>query len=46
MKSALTAQDLYDEPIIFCNFLRKGVDKKQMVYEESKDMAKLTKIIN
>lgn len=46
MKSTLTAENLYTEPIIFCNFLKKGVDRKQMVYEEAKDIQKLTKIIN
>lgn len=46
LKSTLTAENLYQDPIIFCNFMKKGVDRKQMIYEESKDMVKLTKIIN
>ena len=30
---------------MFCNFLKKGLDRKQMAYEESKDSGKLVKII-
>ena len=46
LKSNLTPESLYEEPIIFCNFLKKGLDRKQMAYEESRDMSRLVKVLN
>lgn len=32
LKSNLTPQNLFEEPIVFCNFLKKGLERKQMAY--------------
>ncbi len=45
MKSSLTEENLFNTPIVFGNFFRKGLEKKQRVYEESKDFPKLIKTI-
>jgi dynein heavy chain len=46
MKSNLSPENLFEEPIIFCNFFKKGAERKDMVYEEAKDINKVTKVIN
>lgn len=33
MKSNLTGESIFETPIIFGNFMKKGLDKKQRVYE-------------
>jgi dynein heavy chain len=45
MKSTLTEENLFKTPIVFGNFMKKGVEKKQRIYEESRDFAKLSKTI-
>ena len=45
LKSSLTHESLFESPLFFCNFLRKGAEKKDWVYEEAKDYQKLVKII-
>lgn len=32
MKSSLTDENLFKIPIVFGNFMRKGVEKKQRIY--------------
>jgi dynein heavy chain, axonemal len=45
LKSNLTQENLFQSPIYFCNFLRKGLEKKDWLYEEAKDYGKLVKVI-